>query len=434
MTSLHPRDLDESPSSSSAATAPGHETAQDDRQEVSFKLPDIKPQTKVAALDRKALLGRADQFAVREVAPVVGMSPTFIRRVLGAKDVLTVDDVVALLDQDAFRETVVRRSQVVDYLIARRQLVDGDATTPLLQPPDDFVLYTGDALMALPHIPGRSVQCVVTSTPYWGLRIYKDSYFVTWADGERCPFGHEQTPEGFLRHTSQILLELMPALTVSGSVWWNIMDSFNTRTQIRGNAVEALRAMQGHPQPAWNDHECRRYSAGHAYLKDGEQCLIPGLIAERASRLGYYVKTLITWAKTGSLPEPQNSRVSRALEYVLHLTTTRTPKFDRHALRELPAHLGGRNPAEGGKLSDVWSLSTSNGGSGHGAQFPLALPGRCIALSTGRGDLVLDPFTGNGSAGVAARSLGRRFIGIDVSKEYLAQALANIAEAPTALF
>ncbi len=134
-----------------------------------------------------------------------------------------------------------------------------------------------------------------------------DIFTTTWADGELCPYGHEQTPEGFIRHTVEVLLALSRTVMPDGSLWWNVMDSFNTRTQVRGSAVEALRAMQGLDGRKWADHATRRHSAGHGYLKDGEQCMIPALIAERASRIGLYVKTMITWAKRASLPEPQNS-------------------------------------------------------------------------------------------------------------------------------
>jgi hypothetical protein len=191
--------------------------------------------------------------------------------------------------------------------------------------------------------------------------------------------------------------------------------------------------MQGKDKRSWSEHECRRYSAGHSYLKDGEQCLIPSQVAERASRMGLYVKSIITWAKTGTLPEPQNSRVSRNLEYVIHLSKIRTPKFDKDAYRTLPVPMGGRDPrTELDKLSDVWTISTSAGGDGHGAQFPLALPGRCIGLTTEPNDLVLDPFAGSGNAGVAAVKLGRRFVGIDVAKEYADQARRKISRAMTA--
>ena len=75
----------------------------------------------------------------------------------------------------------------------------------------------------------------------------------------------------------------------------------------------------GEHYKVWSEHEYRRYSAGHSYLKDGEQVGIPSMIAQRASRLGLFVKSTITWAKTATLPEPQKSRVSRQLEYVIHI-------------------------------------------------------------------------------------------------------------------
>ena len=389
------------------------------------QLPDIKPQTPVASLDRRAFSDRSETFPIEVVSPVVGMAPTFIKKVVGKHDGLTVDDVVTLLDQDAYSETFVRRSQVVGYLL--RLAGQTEATVELVVA-DPYALVEGNVTDVLGRIAPTSVQCVVTSTPYWGLRMYEDSTLVEWADGDVCAYGHEQTPDGFVRHTVQILCQLRPLLTADASVWWNLMDSYNTRTQIRGNAVEALRAMQGKDGRSWHEHDGRRYSAGHSYLKDGEQCMIPARVAERASRIGYHVKSMITWAKQSSLPEPQNSRVSRGLEYVIHLAPARTPKFDKTAYRRVQPALGGRSVGyEPDKLSDVWVLPTSSGGDGHGAQFPVALPGRCISLSTEPGDLVLDPFVGSGNAGVAARALGRTFIGIDVSAKYLASAHEKIA-------
>lgn len=390
------------------------------------KLPDIKPQTRPTRLLRDKYDNITDTFPIQKVAVAVGMSPTFIRKVCGRKNHLTVQDVLLLLDQDCYKETLVPRSMVIDYLLTPHETPD---RRPVLKEGEMYALLKGNALDYLATIPEQSIQCVVTSTPYWGLRIYNEPFFVKWADGEYCPYGHEQTPEGFVRHTTEVLAALYDVLTEDGSIWWNVMDSFNTRTQIRSNAVEALKAMQGKDTRSWGDHECRRYSAGHSYLKDGEQCLIPALIAERASRIGFYVKSVITWAKTSSLPEPQKSRVSRNLEYVIHLTKVRTPIFNKDIYRTLPASLGGRNNGwETDKLSDVWNLPTSNGRDGHGAQFPISLPGRCIALSSREGDIVLDPFVGAGNSGVAARALGRRFIGIDVCNEYIATAKRRLSE------
>lgn len=392
----------------------------------SLKLPDIKPITACSVLNRDRYMDLQKAFLTKQVSIAVGMAPTFIQKVCGHRERITVQDVLVLLDQDCYRETLVPRSMVIDHLL--NSCKEHDRNTNLTNV-TGFSLLNGHVMDFLKMMPKQSVNCVVTSTPYWALRIYKEPFFASWADGEQCPYGHEQTPEGFLRHTTEVLAALYDVLAKDGSIWWNIMDSFNTRTQLRSNAAEALRAMQGKDGRSWGDHECRRYSAGHSYLKDGEQCLLPALIAERASRIGYYVKSVITWAKTSALPEPQESRVSRNLEYVLHLTKVRAPLFKKDVYRSLPAAIGGRNNGwETDKLSDVWSLPTSNGRDGHGAQFPVALPGRCIALSTNEGDLVLDPFVGAGNSGVAARALGRRFIGIDVCDEYLLTAKKRISE------
>lgn len=386
-------------------------------------LGDIKPQTPIRTLDRSAFESCESQFPVEVVAPVVGMQPAFIKKVLGSSKPLSAGDVLTLLDQDCFSETLVPRSMVLDQLLARitDRAVPAERRAESLElPGGGYELQQGHAVARLSNLPSKSVQTVVTSTPYWGMRIYKDTYVTSWLDSEVAAYGHEQTPEGFLRHTMEALEAVAEVLTDDGSIWWNVMDTFNTRTQIRGNAREALNAMQGNDDRSWGDHDARRYSAGHSFLLDGEQCLIPSRIAERASRMGLYVKSIITWSKTSTLPEPQTSRVSRSLEYILHITKNRTPKFHKDAYRQVPTDLGGRDPRhETDKLSDVWRFGTSAGRDGHGAQFPVSLPGRCIAISSDPGDVVLDPFVGSGNSGVAALRLGRRFVGIDVSEEYL---------------
>jgi DNA modification methylase len=157
------------------------------------------------------------------------------------------------------------------------------------------------------------------------------------------------------------------------------------------------------------------------YLDDTELSSIPPRIAERASRVGYKLKSFITWRKHASTPEPVRSRVSRQAEYLLHLSIERTPLFDKSAWQTLPVKLGGPNmlyeSAE--KITDLWCLPTSTGQNGHGAEFPVALAGRCIALTSREGDLVLDPFVGSGTTAIAAVELGRRCLGYDISEKYI---------------
>ncbi|MFI0454639.1 DNA methyltransferase [Actinomadura sp. 6N118] len=118
----------------------------------------------------------------------------------------------------------------------------------------------------------------------------------------------------------------------------------------------------------------------------------------------------------------------------MHITRQRTPFFSKEAFRTTPPKLGGRNSGvEANKLSDSWILPTSAGRDGHGAQFPVALPGRCIAISTEPDDYVFDPFCGAGTAGVAALALGRRFLGFDISETYLSVARRRLEAAAAGL-
>ncbi len=105
----------------------------------------------------------------------------------------------------------------------------------------------------------------------------------------------------------------------------------------------------------------------------------------------------------------------------------------RRAWPNLAARLGGWNaPYESGeKITDVWYLPTANGKNGHGAEFAVSLPGRCISLTSKPGDLVLDPFVRSGTSALAAMELGRRCIGFDTSQTYIATARRRVKQLTT---
>lgn len=394
-------------------------------------ISDIIPRSPVDRLRRDDLTENdlQSEFDAELVAAVVGMSRAFIARALDRPSTrpkfFTLAQVLTLLDVDGFQETFIPRSRIPKYLLEH-------SATPPSQVPAlrrssrrvaDATLMVGDARDLLSSLEPGSVQCVVTSSPYWGMRVYDNERNIRWADGESCPYGFEQTPEGFIRHTVELLFILKPAIASRGSVWWNIMDTYNTRTPIRGNTRERLDAMGEAPgsRKGWTEHSACRHSAGHMYLDDAELSSIPPRIAERASRIGYKLKSFITWRKHQAMPEPAKSRVSRQAEYLLHLSVHRTPLFDKKAWQALESRLGGPNTRleSAEKITDVWSLPTSTGGNGHGAEFALALAGRCIALTSREGDLVLDPFVGAGTTAVAAAALGRRCLGSDISEKYI---------------
>ncbi len=220
-------------------------------------LHDIKPTTPVAALDRAALAAAPGPFTLREVSVVTGLAPSFVKKICSGKGI-TGADVLSLLDQDAYHETTVPRSHTLQYLTRNT----APAAPVTINPDNRYELHKGSALELIRAIPAGTVQSVVTSPPYWGVRVYDDSFAASWADGTVVPYGHEQTPDAYIRHTTEILAALYDVLTPDGSIWWNIMDTYNTRAPIRSNGVEALRAMEGKEHTAWGDHAYRRYSAG----------------------------------------------------------------------------------------------------------------------------------------------------------------------------
>lgn len=393
--------------------------------------PDVHPYSSTAAwvpgAPKRSRLSE-ERFPISEIAPLVGLQSAFIKRALGHSRPLSYSDIEKLISLDEMSETFVPRSKILDFISSSTSVSEKLTSTQGLLSGDKLVVC-GDAHKLIQRLPDESIDCVVTSTPYWAVRLYGTPQNVRWADGEVCPFGHEQTPEGFVRHSVELLYYLKPKLKELGSIWWNLGDTYHTRTQIRGNAYETLKAMKGLDKRKWTEHGCRRFSGGHSYLIDGGQCLIPQRIAERAARIGYIVKSMISWRKEFSLPEPTQSRVSRSLEYIIHLSNVRNPLFNKDAFRTISPELGGRNPQEErDQVTDVWHFRTADGKDGHGAQFPIALPGRCISLSTAPGGLVLDPFAGSATTGVAALQLGRRFLGFEVSPEYAQLALDRLSE------
>lgn len=401
---------------------------------------DIHPKSPVHRLRRDYdPTDRAREFDVDIVAAIVGMSRAFIARALGKPGTrpkfLSLDDVLLLLDVDGFQETFLPRSHIPEYLLSLQPVSDAgqEKQSAGAHPASGADIILGNSRDLILGLAPGSVQCAVTSSPYWGMRVYDNERDVQWADSEKCPYGFEQTPEGFIRHTIELLFLLRPAIAAKGSVWWNLMDTYNTRTPIRGNARERLDAMSDTPgsRKGWTEHGACRHSAGHMYLDDAELSSIPPRVAERASRIGYKLKSFVTWRKHASTPEAAKNRVSRQGEHILHLSVGRTPFFDRGAWQNLHPQLGGPDPQyeSAEKITDVWYLSTSTGQNGHGAEFPLALAGRCIALTSNEGDLIVDPFVGSGTTALAAVALGRRCVGFDISEKYVELARQRVAAA-----
>src|ERR1700741_2966208 len=128
-------------------------------------IKDIHPRTAVASLERDFSHGEMKiSFPTELVSALVGMSPSFVRSVLGNRsDTVSLSEVFTLLDQDAFAETFVPRSRIPRFLLTKRRMNFEGGSIAI---PDEYALVLGCAQSLIPQLPARSVQCVVTSTPY----------------------------------------------------------------------------------------------------------------------------------------------------------------------------------------------------------------------------------------------------------------------------
>lgn len=279
-------------------------------------------------------------------------------------------------------------------------------------------VYRGSCLDHFSRFPEESVQTVITSPPYWGMRVYSEEFNVEWSDGTVSPFGGESTPEQYIRNTLELFMRMRPILNESGTIWWNVGDVYNTRTQIRTDSLERMEAVKNGEDITWAERSAKRHSAGHEHLKDKDLTLIPYRIANGLERCGFYVRSVIVWRKENVVPETVSDRPTVGHEVILLVSKSKRYKFDEQAWRESDT-VGSRSPSEPENLRTVWEFNSAPGKDAHGAPFPVELPARCLILSAEGDDVVYDPFMGSGTTAVAASKLGRPWVGSEIAEEYI---------------
>jgi DNA modification methylase len=270
-------------------------------------------------------------------------------------------------------------------------------------------LIQGNAL----HLPlaDESIQCVVTSPPYWGLRDY----------GTEGQLGLESTPEAYVANLVAVFREVRRVLRPDGTLWLNLGDSY------------ANKQLQG----------------------------IPWRVAFALQADGWWLRSDIIWAKPNPMPESVTDRPTRSHEYLFLLTKSARYYYDAQAIAE-PAVYGperagsragyavgvkGHNTdgrpnfrssrgdrwTETRNKRDVWAIQTRPFNGAHFATMPVDLVEPCIKAGSRPGDVVLDPFSGAGTVGVVATRFGRHAIGVDLNPAYNEMARERLAKVQPAL-
>ena len=323
------------------------------------------------------------------------------------------------------------------------------AVTPYYSAPD-ITLLCGDALTVLRELEADSVQCVVTSPPFYQLRDYSVSGQI----------GLEPTLSEYLDRLVGVFREVRRVLHPSGTVWVEIGDSYagagysnyagtgGAQREDGGKQRHTGAFRAGNPEKngGVSNRDGLKAVAG---FKPKDLMLVPHRFAIAMHADGWWVRQDIVWHKVAPMPESVTDRCTRAHSYVFMFAKSERYFYDAAAIRERsvsdhdsgngydrPEQIsrGGHGQRDGWTMREwrnkrsVWSLAPEPFPGAHFATYPTKLVEPCILAGSRPGDVVLDPFTGSGTTAVVARRLGRRFVGIELNPAYCAMAVRRIEE------
>jgi DNA modification methylase len=317
---------------------------------------------------------------------------------------------------------------------------------------NDAVLI-GNVLDILPTLEAQSVNCVVTSPPYWGLRDYG-------TDGQ---LGLEPTPEEYVAKMVAVFREVRRVLRDDGTLWLNLGDSYasdpgkggsgtpNGRNGRGENYGRAMRAGAGRADGIVDERGQRNRDGtptGHG-LKAKDLVGIPWRVAFALQADGWYLRSDIIWSKPNPMPESVTDRPTKAHEYLFLMSKAARYWYDAEAINERAEFIGPNGPGRKGSPSEqnfyricgrngedgdrtrnrrtVWTIATQPYPEAHFATYPEKLVEPCVLAGCPVSGLVLDPFAGSGTTGAVAYRLGRKFVGIELNPEYAAMAERRIA-------
>lgn len=297
-------------------------------------------------------------------------------------------------------------------------------------------IYNDDALHGLQQLPDNSIDCCITSPPYFNLRDY----------GVAGQIGLEDTPEAYIRRLVEVFHEVNRLLKPTGTLWVVIGDSYAGSGKGAANYPDNVKnAKQGTNRGIVGARSTVKRFAGY---KNKDLIGIPWMLAFALRADGWYLRQDIIWAKPNPMPESTRDRCTKSHEYIFLLSKSKRYYFDYAAIVR-PAKTSSRagtvqavgsrryermpasDPqqrtntdrsftyAQTARKRDVWFVPTNPYKGAHFATFPTELITDCIKAGAPSDGIVLDPFMGAGTTAVAARMLGRNYIGYELNPEYV---------------
>lgn len=305
-----------------------------------------------------------------------------------------------------------------------------------------YTLILGDTLETLRTLESESVQCCITSPPYYGLRDY----------GFEGQLGQEPTVKEYLDSLIEIFSEVKRVLKPDGACWVNLGDSYFTKQNHNRNGISSKQVLG----------EIRgggEYSTQKRLDKFPPKTLmqIPARFSLRMTdELGFILRNQVIWHKPGPMPSSARDRFTVDFEPVFFFVKQRYYKFNPQlepaanpgtilklgdkSFSKAQA-TGSNSKPVGNALADTyevkdirnkrttWTISFEKQKIKHYASYPTKLITPMVLSTTDPGDTILDPFNGTATTGVVALNNGRDYIGIDLKPEYIEiseQRLSNI--------
>ncbi len=276
--------------------------------------------------------------------------------------------------------------------------------------PQKTAVYHGDCMHLIPRLPDNSIDIVVTSPPYWGQR-------------QSAGHGTEPDPRTYLAFLRQVFAALLPKIkTPQGVIWINMGDAYNT--PINWGPGDHTYSSLGKDRHGFNPDNAaytkprfkRRAFVDRqvGWLKYGNLLMLPSRLLTDLVDLGYLYRGEVVWVKKNAMPEGRCRRPHRKHEHI-HLLA----KHERHTFRTSPP------------VPSVWTFANERiSGLQHRSRFPTELPRRCIDSygRFGSDVLVLDPFSGSGSTGIAAIEKGCTFVGFEIDAAHVRASRQRLSE------
>ena len=294
------------------------------------------------------------------------------------------------------------------------------------------MLYQGDVFEKIKLIESASVQCVVTSPPYYSLRDYE----------MQNQIGLEKSYKDYLGKLKKLMVELRRVLKDDGTAWINLGDTYSSNHE--WPTIHKNKKQTKYANTDTGDHyDLTRVDNKKEAIQTKTRYGIPERFYINCIDSGWIARNHIIWYKPDHLPSPYKDRFTNAYEsifffaknpkYYFNLDAIREPhkskpkinksqsitkNYDKYIAGKNIEHSDNRYHPNGRNPGDLWQYTSANYPGQHYASYPVQMIERIIQCSTKPGDTILDPFMGSGTTAFVAQKLHRNWIGIELNPEY----------------